>query len=212
MKPAGAVRLHIIPMTYADACAAVARLHRHHQPPRGHKFSLGVTTPDGHLAGVAIVGRPVARGYDNGYTLEVTRVATDGTPNACSALYGAARRATRAMGYTRLITYTHDTETGASLRGAGWRPVAHRPARPGWNHPTRPRHNHHTDNTARLLWETTTPTRDETPSQLRDKTQQPNRCHCGKPLQTAQTGRPARHCSPACRQAAYRTRHTGAPR
>jgi hypothetical protein len=79
-----------------------------------------------------MVGRPVARHYDDGRTLEVNRTCTDGTPNANSALYGAAWRVAKAMGYRRLITYTQDGESGASLRAAAWRIVAERPARESW--------------------------------------------------------------------------------
>jgi hypothetical protein len=116
-------KLEIVPLDLAEANDMVAHWHRHHQPVVGHKFSIGVqeVKPDGRaLVGVAIVGRPVARMNDNGWTLEVTRVATDGTPNACSALYGAAWRVCREMGYQRLITYTLKTEPGTSLKAAGW--------------------------------------------------------------------------------------------
>jgi hypothetical protein len=145
--------LRIVPVTFADACAFVATWHRHHQPPRGHKFSIGVVTPDHTLVGVAVVGRPVARAYDDGMTLEVNRSATDGTPNANSALYGAAWRATKALGYRRLVTYTQAGESGASLRGAGWRVVAERPPHPGWNRPSRPRVARGTEHMPRTLWE-----------------------------------------------------------
>ncbi len=40
--------------------------------------------------------------------------------NVCSFLYGAAARAAAAMGYNRIITYTLDSENGASLRASGW--------------------------------------------------------------------------------------------
>lgn len=116
-------RLEIVPLDLAEANDQVARWHRHHQPVIGHKFSLGVEeiACDGRaLVGVAIVGRPVARMNDNGWTLEVTRVATNGCANACSALYGAAWRVAREMGYRRLITYTLKTEPGTSLKAAGW--------------------------------------------------------------------------------------------
>lgn len=98
----------------------VAFHHRHHKAVVGHKFSFGVFTED-NLVGVAIIGRPVSRMQDDGMTLEVNRVATDGTKNACSMLYGAARRACFALGYKRLITYTLPTEGGVSLRAAGWK-------------------------------------------------------------------------------------------
>jgi len=146
-------RLRIVPVTLKDACAFVATWHRHHQPPGGHKFSIGVVTLDDVLRGVAIVGRPVARSYDDGMTLEVNRTATDGTSNANSALYGAAWRATKALGYRRLITYTQAGESGASLRGAGWRVLAERPPTPGWSRPSRPRTDRGVDFIPRTLWE-----------------------------------------------------------
>lgn len=105
----------------------------------------------GVLVGVAIIGRPVARMWDNGQTVEVTRLATDGTPHVCSMLYAAAWRAAKALGYTRLITYTQAGETGSSLRAAGWRVVAERPPHGGWDRPSRPRHS--TRPIARTLWE-----------------------------------------------------------
>jgi len=147
--------LHLVPVPFRTAAAFVAMWHRHHQPPPGMVFAVGVADDDGILRGVAIVGRPVARHFDNGQTLEVTRTATDGTPNANSMLYGAAWRAARALGYTRLITYTQAGETGASLRGAGWRVIAQRPANPGWDRPSRPRKPTGVENIPRTLWEAT---------------------------------------------------------
>ncbi|MFD4401029.1 XF1762 family protein [Kitasatospora sp. NPDC058478] len=148
--------LTITPLGFREACEAVERLHRHHRRPRGHKFSIGVAAGT-ELVGVAIIGRPVARAFDDGWTLEVTRLATDGTPNSCSALYGAAWRAARACGYRRMITYTHASEPGTSLRAAGWRRVGDRAPRSGWDTPSRPRQDRGLDNVARTLWETTTP-------------------------------------------------------
>ncbi|WP_370595046.1 XF1762 family protein [Streptomyces demainii] len=146
-------RLTIVPLSFRAACEVVDRLHRHHKRPVGHKFSLGVVTEHGRLAGVAIVGRPVSRHFDNGLTVEVTRVATDGTQNACSALYAAAWRTARSAGYQRAITYTQEGESGASLRAAGWRRVADLPPRSGWGTPSRPREDRGTDGVARVLWE-----------------------------------------------------------
>ena len=123
--------LRIVPVTFRQACAFIEAHHRHHKPPRGMKFCLGVDA-DGHLAGVATVGRPVARHYDDGYTLEVNRTCTDGTAHVNSMLYGAAWRAAKAMGYRRLITYTPAGESGASLRAAGWRVIAEREPRENW--------------------------------------------------------------------------------
>ena len=111
--------LTLTPINLKTANAFVQQYHRHHKPTRGHKFSIGVSK-NGALVGVAICGRPVARRLDDGYTLEVNRLCTDGTPNACSILYAAAYRAARAMGYNKVITYILDTENGASLRAAGY--------------------------------------------------------------------------------------------
>lgn len=112
--------LDIVPVTLAEANAFVEQNHRHHKPVTGHKFSIGCADGD-RIIGVAIVGRPVSRYLDDGWTLEVTRLCTDGTKNACSMLYAAAWRATRAIGYKRLITYTLITEPGTSLKAAGWK-------------------------------------------------------------------------------------------
>jgi hypothetical protein len=147
-----AARLHLVPVTFAEACAFVAMHHRHHRPPVGHKFSLGVARGE-QLAGVAMVGRPVARHFDDGLTLEVNRTATDGSPNANSMLYGAAWRAASALGYQRLVTYTQLGESGASLRAVGWRIVAERAERKGWTTPSRPRTDRGVDCMPRNLWE-----------------------------------------------------------
>jgi hypothetical protein len=112
--------------------------HRHHQPSVGDVFSLAVADESGEVRGVAMVGRPVARALCDGWTLEVTRVATDGCPNACSALYGAAWRAARALGWRRLITYTLASESGTSPRAAGWRLLGEVQAK-SWSTPSRPR-------------------------------------------------------------------------
>ena len=143
-------RLQIVPCELAEANEFVRQHHRHHRPVPGHKFSLAVIAGE-RVCGVAIVGRPVARMSDDGMTLEVNRVATDGTPNACSALYGAARRATFALGYRRLVTYTLPSEGGASLRGAGWKLLGE--AGGGkWSRPSRPRVDLHPTQ-VKLAWE-----------------------------------------------------------
>jgi hypothetical protein len=143
----------IVPVSFASAAALVAEHHRHHQPPVGHKFSIGLALGD-ELVGVAMVGRPVARYYDDGLTLEVNRTCIAGdVPNGNSQLYGAAWRAAKALGYRRLITYTQAGESGASLRAAGWRVLAEREARTGWDAPSRRRHALGTENVQRTLWE-----------------------------------------------------------
>ena len=114
--------LDIVPISLAEANKFVELHHRHHKPVVGHKYSIAVT--DGQkIVGVAIVGRPVSRYLDDGWTLEVTRCCTDGTKNACSILYGAAWRAARAMGYKKIITYILESENGASLRASGYKCV-----------------------------------------------------------------------------------------
>lgn len=153
MTDTASAGLRLVPVRFRDAAAFVAMWHRHHGAPVGMVFAVGAADTGGVLRGVAIVGRPVARLYDNGQTLEVTRVATDGTRNTCSLLYGACRRAAFALGYTRLITYTQAGETGASLRAAGWRVVAERPAHPGWDRPSRPRRRSGAEFIPRTLWE-----------------------------------------------------------
>lgn len=114
--------LELVPITLKEANAFVERYHRHHKPVVGHKFSIAAS--DGEkIVGVAIVGRPVSRYLDNGLTLEVNRLCTDGTRNACSFLYSAAWRAARNLGYKKLITYILVSETGSSLKAAGWKCV-----------------------------------------------------------------------------------------
>ena len=161
------MRLELVPVTLAEANAFVALRHRHHRPVPGAKFCIGVELITrvqeeppvnvAELAGVAIVGRPVARHYDDGRTLEVNRTCTDGTRNANSILYGAAWRAAKALGYRRLITYTQVGESGTSLRGAGWRVVAERPARGSWAESSvaRPRFEYGAGQVQRTLWEAT---------------------------------------------------------
>lgn len=144
--------LELVPVTFEQACQFVNGHHRHHTRPAGHKFSVGVIAGE-ELVGVAVVGRPVAKSYDDGRTLEVNRTCTTGYPNANSMLYGAATRASFALGYRRLITYTQDGESGSSLRAAGWKVIAQRPPRSGWWTRSRPREDRGTDGIARTLWE-----------------------------------------------------------
>ena len=142
--------LSLMPITLSTANDFVARLHRHHQPVVGHKFSIGAQE-DGRTVGVVIVGRPVARMRDDGVTLEVTRLCTDGTRNACSFLYGAAARATFALGYHRIGTYSLPAEGGASLRASGWRLLGERGGG-SWTTPSRPRTDKHPV-VPKLLWQ-----------------------------------------------------------
>ena len=142
--------LEIVPCELSDANEFVRLHHRHHPKVVGHKFSLAVVAGES-ICGVAIVGRPVARGNQDGFTLEVTRCCTDGTPNAASALYGACRRASFALGYRKLVTYTLTTEPGTSLRAAGWKILGE--VRGGsWACATRPRVDKH-PTTDKFRWE-----------------------------------------------------------
>ena len=122
----------IRPITLATAKEFVTAHHRHNKAPTGHKFSIGLYYGEG-LVGVAVVGRPIARHLDNGLTAEVTRTCTLGDRNANSRLYAAAWRAAKAMGYTKMITYTQADETGASLRAAGFVLTEELPARKSWS-------------------------------------------------------------------------------
>jgi len=128
-------------MTLEEANQFVAKYHRHHGRVVGHKFSLGILELD-ELRGVAIVGRPVARMLDDGFTLEVTRVATDGVKDGCSSLYGACRRACFALGYKRLITYILQSGNGTSLKAAGWRCLGEAGGG-SWSRPSRLREDNH---------------------------------------------------------------------
>ena len=138
------------PITLREACAFVARVHRHHRPPRGGLFALAACV-DERVVAVAIVGRPVARMNQDGRTAELTRLASDGTRNACSFLYGRAWRAAQALGYRRLLTYTLASEDGASLRAAGWRMIGEAGGG-SWSRKARPRVDTHPTEQKRL-WE-----------------------------------------------------------
>ena len=129
--------MEAVPITLRAANEFVRQHHRHSLPVVGCRFAVSAAV-DGRLAGVAIAGRPVARRLDDGRTLEVLRVCTDGTPNACSFLYGRAARIARLMGYRRIITYTLQEESGKSLRAVGAKVGGEVPAGE-WDTPRRAR-------------------------------------------------------------------------
>lgn len=129
--------LSVSPISFDEAAHFVMRHHRHHTPPVGHKFSIAAVA-NGEVVGVVIVGRPVARRRDDGLTLEVTRLCTNGYKNACSLLYGAAARAAFALGYQRIGTYILKTEPGTSLSAAGWKLIGETPGK-SWSVRSRPR-------------------------------------------------------------------------
>ena len=111
--------MDIRPLTFREACAFITQHHRHHRPPVGCKFCLGLFDED-RLVGCAVCGRPVSRYLDDGLTCEINRLCTDGTKNACSMLTGACCRVAKAMGYKRIITYILQSESGVSLRASNF--------------------------------------------------------------------------------------------
>lgn len=148
-------RLQAVPVDLDEANAFVARHHRHHKAVVGHKFSIGAAMGE-EIVGVAIVGRPVSRRRDDGMTLEVTRLCTDGTRNACLFLYGASARAAFALGFKRIGTYILKSEVGGSVKAAGWRLIGETPGR-SWSVKSRPRVDTHPLE-PRLLFEAVKPT------------------------------------------------------
>lgn len=145
--------LFVQPVTLREARAFVERHHRHHGAPQGGILAVAVNDGE-HVVGVGIMGRPVARMLQDGFTAEITRVCVlGGFKNACSLLYRACTRAAFALGYRRVITYTLANEPGTSLRGAGFRTLG--VAGGGqWSRPSRPRvSTAHPDQ--KHLWEVT---------------------------------------------------------
>jgi hypothetical protein len=140
--------MELRPISQADAFAFIREHHRHHGVPVGALWWHAAHDDDGVLCGVAVVGRPVARKLDDGLTIEVTRLCTNGSQNACSILYAAARRVALDKGYRRGLTYILETESGASLRASGWQYLGESGggswSRPSRNrvdsHPTCPKH------------------------------------------------------------------------
>jgi hypothetical protein len=133
--------MNIVPITLKAANQFVSQYHRHHKPTVGHKFSIGLSHED-NLIGVAIMGRPVARGSNNGFTIEVARLCTTGAKNACSMLYQAAARASKELGYKKIQTYILQSESGISLKGAGWK-IETITAGGTWKHTHGKRNNDH---------------------------------------------------------------------
>jgi len=147
------MKYELQPITLTEANEFVSRYHRHHGKVQGHKFSIALNDGVG-VIGVAIIGRPIARNLDNGWTLEVTRLCIkNGFKDAASMLYAASWRATRALGYKRLITYILKSETGVSLQAANWRLIGE--AGGGtWNRKDRPRIDKHSTE-KKMLFEVT---------------------------------------------------------
>lgn len=146
-------RLSLVPIAMVTANAVVRDWHRHNRPVICGLFAIGAQF-DFRIVGVAIVGRPLARALEDGFTAEVRRTCCipEAPKNTNSFLYAACWRAWRAMGGRRLVTYNLETESGASLRGAGWKVVAEVRAKP-WTHPSRPRDYQPVYGQRKLRWE-----------------------------------------------------------
>ena len=129
--------MEAIPLELKQANAFVSKHHRHHPPVHRDKFRIGCTH-DGKLVGIVQLARPVARMLDDGNTIEVVRLCTDGTENACSFLYAKAARIAKEMGYKRIITYISESEGGISLMAAGWNKESN-VRKQSWDRPSRPR-------------------------------------------------------------------------
>lgn len=110
----------IEPISLKAANAYVTVFHRHHKAVRGCKFCISVVNDTDIIQGVAICGRPVSRHYDDGKTLEINRLCTNGAKNACSMLYGVCARIAKEMGYKKIITYILESENGASLKASNY--------------------------------------------------------------------------------------------
>lgn len=134
----GEMSLEIRPISFRPAVEFVKQYHRHHGATSGNKFSIACYDGD-KLCGVSICCRPVSRHLDDGMTLEVARLCTDGTRNACSMLYGASARVGKAMGYKKIITYILESESGTSLKASGWICEDDHCGGVSWNVPSRPR-------------------------------------------------------------------------
>lgn len=127
-----------VPMELKDAQNYINTYHRHHQAVHRDKFRIAAME-DGKIVGVVQVGRPVSRVLDDGNTLEVLRLCSDGTKNVCSFLYSKAAKVAKEMGYKKIITYILESEPGTSLKASGWHCEATHVGGSDWNVPSRPR-------------------------------------------------------------------------
>lgn len=143
--------MEAIPLHLREANEFVAKFHRHNLPTVGGKFAVGASV-DGKLVGVAIAGRPVARKLDDGKTLEILRVCTDGTRNANSFLYARVKRIAQLFGYRKVITYTLDEESGASLKAVEAKVVGTVQPKE-WSVPSRQRKSQEVYGKAKSKWE-----------------------------------------------------------
>lgn len=141
------------PITQKQAKIFVDSWHRHHIAPIGSIFQIAAYYND-ILIGVAMCGRPVARGNDNKLTIEVTRCCIldeYSDLHVASFLYSRCRRIARELGYRRIITYTLISEWGTSLEASGWHRVKITNGG-SWNCKSRPRIDKHPTE-EKVLWE-----------------------------------------------------------
>ena len=131
--------MEAIPLELKEANAFVEKLHRHHKPVYRDKFRFGCIDDNGELHGVIQLARPVSRMLDDGKTIEVVRLCSDGTFNVCSFLYSRAARIAKELGYKHIITYILESENGISLKAAGWILENNSCGGGSWNRPSRPR-------------------------------------------------------------------------
>lgn len=130
------MKLRLFPATLNQANEMIEILHRHHKKVVGHRFTIGCKDDIGIVHGIAVTGRAVCREVDQYMIAEVTRLVTDGTPHVCSKLYAACARAADAMGFDEIQTYILDSESGISLKAAGWQ-FDHMVKGRDWNCPSR---------------------------------------------------------------------------
>ena len=144
------------PISLREANDFVESFHRHNvrTSRNGGKFAIGASDGSG-LIGVAIVGRPVARLLNDTYTAEVLRSCTSpqAPKNTNSFLYSRCWRIWQLMGGQRMVTYTLATESGSSLRGAGWRVVGESKPSNGWSRTGREREWQPIYGQLKLRWE-----------------------------------------------------------
>jgi hypothetical protein len=201
--------VEIVPITQADAFAFIERHHRHHGKPFGALFQIAAAE-NGEIVGVCVIGRPIARLLEDGYTAEVLRLCTTGERNACSMLLAAAWRTARAMGYRRLVTYTLPEEGGASLRAAGWKLIGEAGGPGKTNRAERARRA--ANDAVKHRWEAPGSVTDI--EQSRDAQNVRKRCEvCGRGIALIGVRgkrRDARFCGDRCRQRAHRKRKRAA--
>ncbi|MGB9815843.1 MAG: XF1762 family protein [Thermoplasmata archaeon] len=147
------MKYRIVPLRMSVANEFIQKYHRHNKPVdhRAHRFSIGLMDGD-KLIGVAIAGQPIAQKNDDGFTLEILRVCVlEGYPNANSMLYARVKRIGLLMGYKRIITYTLQSESGASLRAIG---AKGKPIRvSSWSRPARKRSEQPVTMLPKIRWE-----------------------------------------------------------